>query len=1145
MTPEKFLHQLLLDRRIEKPNGKMLYQYRLKNEEYLSLRETLKFATEFGELDSIAGRIRGFPALFVLYAAEWWRREYRGGAWKWSSILDTFCEGGDTLNTTIRTACVERGFAYWGHRPEGTGKKFFGAIVAHGGLPLHFIGCGKGKLSDMMDAMLRQAARYHWDREQIIHAMEDRASELAINLQKQEVYSLIAEIILTVLTLKQDYRLSGLSDPVAELNRRDPDWRERFPLSLEDDAAKTLLNGLVKEAALQMSRTATGAFQVVRVLKKVGEQYALRSVLALPKKLAVDELKPLFKLTDLPRYFSIDIHANARLPFCTGRQTFGADSVTLAGKNCVLTGEAACAEHLLYLREQNGAEVGTPLPVVGGAELAQDQPWIFVLRDEQLQWVASGRVSVPEEEAWIALPNGWTIDARNGEADFVGHCNDITARQLYQVSDEVMLEGDGQRYRVRTKQVSDTSENYVWEGSRLPYSSSPPLVFLGFPKLYRYSAEGERHAVPKTALDWFVAGTQKRIEIPESAKGLVDVYLLKEGERQTRFRLTVLGSHARVNFSSGMSSSEGVIELTHWGNIQVAVDASDLSCKQASSLQGMKLQLQAGDTPPEVINMTLRWQDSLRELRLSLPFPSTGGRFFDPHGRMLREGSKLALHHLAGTRLRIFDRNPDCPKRYDLELTLTQNGKRSTRNSPLSIKRSIPLLNNGSAEIRLIDLEKDIEKLMSFSDELDATVKITLLVGNSPNIFVNVSRYETELERQPYSLGLPAIAMERLDSATLEQMVVKAAPLIDAEGELVKLNHSYSEGVVAARWETTSLNAEQGLWLVFPDEASSVFFRPTLWAHPDLPAMDEKCPLAQAVAIKTTLERLENIGIVLDAMSENAKHSSWELMAYLLQTFLHLPLSSLDVFRLLGQQPAVAALVLLRSDLPDGFSRRLSDELGVIWEMLSVDNWRNAIEQLKQYQITLLGKEGAQVAFPILLKPRLEKLANEHPALQWVMDMLLFEFAGQFSDAMIDIERVKRSKPLNFSQQLWRGKDSPLQNLLLRGHAEDTDWPERGFFEKAVEGFMSDASEQLKSQINRESQAIFWLGNPKDFKVSVANIPVLCAIWAVSDTPQTWWDKPEHKMALRKIKAFDPVWFEQAYSQTVATCLALDILKPR
>ena len=73
---------------------------------------------------------------------------------------------------------------------------------------------------------------------------------------------------------------------------------------------------------------------------------------------------------------------------------------------------------------------------------------------------------------------------------------------------------------------------------------------------------------------------------------------------------------------------------------------------------------------------------------------------------------------------------------------------------------------------------------------------------------------------------------------------------------------------------------------------------------------------------------------------------------------------------------------------------------------------------------------------------------------------------------------------------------------------------------------------------------VFWLNTPNDFKVSVANIPVLCALWAVTGTSQEWWGKPVHRLALRKIKAFDPIWFEQAFSKTVATCLSLGILVP-
>jgi hypothetical protein len=33
-------------------------------------------------------------------------------------------------------------------------------------------------------------------------------------------------------------------------------------------------------------------------------------------------------------------------------------------------------------------------------------------------------------------------------------------------------------------------------------------------------------------------------------------------------------------------------------------------------------------------------------------------------------------------------------------------------------------------------------------------------------------------------------------------------------------------------------------------------------------------------------------------------------------------------------------------------------------------------------------------------------------------------------------------------------------------------------------------------------------------------------------------------LALRKIKAFDPIWFEQAFGKAVAACLALGIFVP-
>src|SRR3989338_944055 len=106
MNPDSWIVALLNSKNLARPDGRMLYGYRLTDEEFRSLRETLSFATSFGKLDEVSNKIRSFSALFVLYAAEWWRREYQGGAWRWSSIIRTFQDNAEEFDAAARTKCV-------------------------------------------------------------------------------------------------------------------------------------------------------------------------------------------------------------------------------------------------------------------------------------------------------------------------------------------------------------------------------------------------------------------------------------------------------------------------------------------------------------------------------------------------------------------------------------------------------------------------------------------------------------------------------------------------------------------------------------------------------------------------------------------------------------------------------------------------------------------------------------------------------------------------------------------------------------------------------------------------------------------------------------------------------------------------------
>jgi hypothetical protein len=61
-----------------------------------------------------------------------------------------------------------------------------------------------------------------------------------------------------------------------------------------------------------------------------------------------------------------------------------------------------------------------------------------------------------------------------------------------------------------------------------------------------------------------------------------------------------------------------------------------------------------------------------------------------------------------------------------------------------------------------------------------------------------------------------------------------------------------------------------------------------------------------------------------------------------------------------------------------------------------------------------------------------------------------------------------------------------------------------------------------------------------DYKFSVANLPILCALWAATSTSRQWWSDPRSRLALKQIRDFDPIWFEQAYRQAFKVCMSIE-----
>ena len=1162
MLMQNWLQEMLRQRNCPQPDRRWLYAYRLDLDEYRSLKAVLCEALQGSPVAGLVRQNRIFSVLFVLYAAEWWRREYSGGAWKWSPILESLGVKSELLVPNERTAAVLSGFAYWGLRPSGEGKKYFGAIVAHGGLPLKMIGHGDGKLAAIMATVLRQAARYRWNEGQIADAVADHAHGLPDSLLQREIYELVAQMVITALRLKQEHRIEGAADPIGTLDQAYPDWRGEFPLALDDDAAQRLLAGLVREANQTTLANELAAFTVIRVLVPTEQaRYVLQSSIAHPSVLSSESLIAQFELAsaeDLPRYFNIDIAVNERVPLTVGRQILGTQdaSVSLAAQRSRWMASDALNEHLLFLRDTTGDLHDGPIAIPGGESICLEEPLVFADRDHQFRFIGTGNLRLPDAAAILAISDDARIQlAGDGDsAELIGRVDfGSCSLRILRITAGAVVSQNGDEWHVKLSQTSKLASSYVLEGRRLPFPSRPWPVFKGMPKVVRYSESGERTLISPASQKLYAAGTDRVVKAID-ARGLLDL-LVTDGEEQlARLRFVVIDKRAEESFISAAVPTEGEIRLSRWHVNDIGlVSADDVNEQLLFDGDSVSIRLSAKDAPPDQVRLTMKWPDSRYDVQISLPFPATGGRAYDVDGNFIESGQTLALRRLAGTRVRIFDQNPNTPKRYEIALSLLGTSSIGQR-SGLDIK--IPIdLKNGVAEVRLLDLYPEIESLLGFSEELDASVKLTLLISDRPGLWLKVVRYDSLLELQVTSVALPQAYLKNHRPDELFNIQVLATPLTIAASEHISLDQVCSEGVPTGVWGIEELDAGLSPWLIFPGQNSSVQFRPLLFDggirtggnNSDVEV--DRCALALAMLIPDQTLRSEAIAAAIDEMVSDFMHPSWLFLDQLWTSFGKLPLCSIDPFKILATRPDWVVAVLMRSQLPlpdlFDFVSQLKRQLGLVLEFASISAWRDAISRLRKYWVQLVGEEVAKLTFNMVVKERLEGVAFEFQSLQVILDLLLFETVGDVGQSLIEIQRKSAGDPATFSRELWSGADSTLMRYLLRAHADDAHWPEQRFFmEQALPALLEGLSGPFQTMLAPRIKSLFW-DKTKDFKMSVANAPVICAIWAVANVDLEWWRDPARRAALRRLRAFDVDWFEECYRKTLASCIAFGLLQPR
>lgn len=1179
--------ELLKRRGLDRADGRLLFAYDLSQDEYESLGRFLSEAiASIGGIEALANRSLGRtplmapPAAFVLFAAEWWKHEYEGGVWDWSPIVKKLGADPDAFEPQLRSAFVARGLSFWQLSPLTSGKRFIGSIAVNGGVPMRLLALGAGPLATVLSQVLKLGARYRWGLTQLVEAVAERHIYLPAAYRRPEISELLAHFVEAVLQLREDYQLEGLDDPIAHLDTVLLDWRRRFPVALDSEAAQTLLAGLVREAAAQKSVAAQGLFKAERCLvRDTGrEAYAIESNLFYPNKVVGQDLADLFGFTNtehLPRYFAIDLETESRQPFAEGRMILGADEplASLTGRKLVIKGKAACTEHRLVLRAQLG-DIGERVTLAGGSALPDEDPWLFAESDSgQLHFVAAGGARLPDDSVWVALARGWTIETEvSTPAEELGKLvvSGSTERAVFRLRADARLMQDDLIYRIRLRQVASAEQIYEWRGLRLPEAKGR-AVFLDHqaPRLFWYR-EDRLTPVPVSDQEWRRPGNLQ-VMAPKEARGPIEVRIFSGGEFMARRRIFVLPSDARIEYISGDALGTGTVRFVNWGAVEVVVEPYVGVSATISKTVGATtdIQLSSAGDPPSEFRVRIRWPGALTDLPLVLAYPVTGGRFIRAGGGVMQPSEQVTLRELIGMRLQVFDTNPAKPERYELQLALGEKLHQVSSRYPISVDHI-----SGRAEVSLLEYERHIESLLGLFDDLDATVRVGLVVAGKCEAEIQVGRYTMMLEADAITVRASVASLAMLAPDDLAKAHVLASPLTVQDAMTRELSSIKNEGVHTGAWSASGLDPDLAPWLIYPAEDSALLFRPLIWVDvsvdidavaDDTGSGEVRVPvvvptLASAMSQSRADERRHCLHTVLDDMSEDHKHASWPLLDSLWQSFHHLPLTALDAWRMLAKQPKAILAFLLRSDLPDAelaeAVRRFRIETGWMPELTTVADLSQVSGAFWRYWSSEdLPPERCRKYFNDAIEGRFKLLANEIPSLGPLIETVVFAATGTISELLHEVAGPSKKPTRELLRHLWEGGNSLVNSQLFLVNEGREVWPRRDFVERhalpaLLENLMPANAERVKPHLDR----IFWRfdswkkyfgtqfnpRNQPDFKFSVVNLPILCALWAATSTSRQWWSDPRSRLALKQIRDFDPIWFEQAYRQAFKVCMSID-----
>lgn len=1014
---------------LDRIDGRPLHSYRLSDDKFTLLQVDLK--AKGAALMFAADKV--LAAKFVLWAAEWFRRNYDGTGQRWEALGATL---GLTSSWTNYRKLTDVGLRYWKIpelRINGTHHRL-AAIARQGGFPLAALE-GKGAgwapkfLERLVGMLLAQPDASLAIAEQIAGSLMGLIPE---TWRSREIRIVSAELAAEIVRLRRMADLAGAPEGSLTslwLDQHHPSWRDELPVGVSSEAGRALIDGLMKTTVLRGGAGAVGVRRLLHLEDGTRRELAelkLTGILndiegrAISRKIEDDWSRlRLFASGQLAR------HVTGELATADADEdgTWTSRPSTTRSRFDVPMAVSVVAE----LRGA-GARVGEAFCLPGG-EAVRSAVRVYVADDEEgrdgahlLTLVGTGSGGYPAEQLFVDLPDTWSCSPHGEQAV----CEQVAGgkqggRALWKAKGAVMATSEsGDRFLLRSGQKGAQRDSLVLFGTFARDCTSVDAslaLYLGSPRFVLREGVRERSAASSEVV-WRTQGTSA----------------WQAATRQPEFGLCEFAwrdqqsGHLRSRVDAVILPADFFIERRNvgdWLELRVSGWPGRMEIDGGAKVSGDCWRFAMRGSPRSSTVLRLFGdRDGPVEMRIALPHQAW---IDDWKSGPLPRDARISLSTINRYVARADGRCELLADLFDRHRKPVAQGIASWW---------------VDGELPLSTIRDDLAALLRPLGDIRATIKLNFNDGYD-NVW-SVGEFDHNLEREGRGW--------RPDSAVIEEDVRIVGRALHQPASEREFGHYGS--LANGNHRPFVLPTLHGDWLVYLRSNERVLGCPQFIRGDDMSAPPTSA-LGKAMAIQERNRRLEAICRLLDEVfQEPSSVESREVVKAAIGLALSLdglPPSTFDILALICDRPLLGTMMLLHAPVADiDALLRLAEGLPTAWTLIPAECWEEAARALAEYLFQTAPDDPVLVAR--MVSDRRKAIAEQEPALAPLLGLKADEtdlhaaanaFLNRSDDRIQTMQnpfRPLRSAVLpawTVGEHFWRALDAPVAAALSAlGHVK-------------------------------------------------------------------------------------------------------------